>query len=673
MSKKLKRLFKFLIILLIFTIPILYFLFTTIFFSPFEDPFGRIEAVIPREVDVFFRKAGLKGDFYDFPIPSFYSERLVYDRDWQDFTQTPCFEDITADIDFDQLLEGIRAQYRDIPFFDPLEDLLGQEVAVVGNFKRGGELPVSYLVFLKGSWKVKMAFELFTWNWCREMFMSDIQVSGTFANPEGYITLVMEDDREFYIKRAADLIIAGDDEELMQEVCTLISAGGAALDSSLAGRHAFIEKVAAVDRRDSEYFDFHARVDRILQRETFDDDWKENKVDFSVMTAVEIFDPEFFKAITGALRFGRFLDLSAKVDFYTENVAKAETGFFGLDSVSIAEKFDFFTSMLPSDTFLAGCAKLDLEPILKIMNENLHPDMRKFIDDLVREAQRWNRQWKVRSVWDFIGKLDATFGDMVYIALRPRVKDKPLIPGVQPIPIIALVLEIKNMESFKAIEKTVIDMQNNRSMPFEVWKYTTEIYNCTIKGINTPGADDIDQVVYTVFEDRYFIMTTSDDFIEEMLRAKFNPDLSLKKSRVYQPTAEFIDGYGNFAAYLEMKGLKGALWNYAVYWAEIHPSIAMDMVAKRQEVRTRIIRTEFPRHRGDKELPATVEQKVEDRVEAEMNEMRKHRREKEVPRLAEKYRKKLAWIDLLQSLSLQVNVNLNDLDLNVRASTVLSK
>jgi hypothetical protein len=653
-------------------------LFTQFFFSPFEEPFSRIDYVVPRDVDLFFSKANLKEDFFEFPIPWFYKE-LEINRKWRAFTKTEYFEEMNQNLDLGRVVDEIRTAVADIPFLDPLEDVVGRELAVAANLRSEetgpSELPFTFLVFIRGTWKAKLAYELFNRDFLRGMAGDPLlENSRTFNNSHGYTTLVMGDERQFFMRRCQDLILFGDDEALMQQVCDLINQDMASLDLSIGGSYAWDEKVSSVPRPDSAYLDFHTNVKRIFNRVDIDEAWKANEIDFSVMTAVDIFDPDFMKDITGTIRLGSFLDLDAKVEFDTELVSKSETGFFNLESVPIKEKLDFLAKLLPADAFFAGCAKMDLEPLLKIMDRNLDPELKKIILDLIREGRRYNRQWDITGMWDFIERLDATFHDMVYVGLRPRDVDKPIVKGIQPIPILALVLEIKNMDHYKNLEKTVVEMQYNNRQSFGMWQYKELYRGCRLKGINTTASDDIEQIAYTVLDDRYFILTTSSAFLEDMLDARATPSSSLKNAPKYRPASEFIRGHGNLACFLETEGLNGALHNYAVYWADqISYVDSVELAEERKKIRDQIIRREYPQYAGREELPPRAEKGVEKKVDDAMNKFNKDLEEETIPRLTEEFRKELAWIDLLDSLILVVNINRTDLDLGLRLSSLFSQ
>ncbi len=666
-----KMRFKRLSIFLLFTLPILYFLFTMLFFSPFEEPFGRIDFAVPRDVDLFVCKEGLMDDFDRFPVPRFFRQ-LEVNSEWRAFTRTEHYMEIASGLELERYVGMVREAVADLPLIDPLKDVLGREIAFAGKFREGGDIPFSYAAFFRCSWKAKLAFELFCWDWARGMAGDDLlSESSSFSNPEGYRTLVLGDGREFYLKRSADLVLFGDDEELVKEICDLIRMEKAAIDLSLGGRLAYREVVSFDAGNGTDHVDIHANLEQVFNRVSFDDEWKENKIDFSVMTAMDIFDPSFFKTAAVSLKTGSHIDIESRIDLNTESVGEAETGFFGIESVPIEKKLDFLSSMLPEDVFFAGCARVNLELFLKIMENNLDPEMKKLINDTIRNGRRYNRNWDVTGIWDFIEKLDDTFGDMLYVALRPRGVDKALKRGIQPLPIIGLVLEIKNMEYYKSIEKTVVEMQNSKQLNFEMWQYKSLIHGCRVKGIKPPDMDDIEQIAYTVLDDRYFLLATSSSFLQDMLNARRQAGRSLKESAKYRPVSEFLKGHGNLAFFLDADGVKSALHDYAVYWAEVNSQL--DLEAERKKIEEEVVRREFPKYAGRETLPADVERKVDRWADARMQEIEQKIEDVEIPRLTSEFRKRLEWIDLINSVTLVMNINISDMDLSVRISSLFSE
>ena len=315
MKKKVKRFF----LVLVFLVPLLYFAFTVLFFSPFEEPFGPVEYVIPRDVDFFLSKSELTDDFADFPRPRFYVD-LKVNREWREFSESSLFKDITGGRDPDERISEIQDALRDVPV-DPLADVLGRQVAVAGTFDfDSDEMPLSYLVFFRGSWKAKLFYELLTWDILRGLAPDPlISESRVDFDPRGFIALNLPDDRTFFLKRSADLIVVGNDQALMEQVAELVSLGKDSIDSidlSLGGSDAYREKIMGVSHEDRDLIDFHVNLDKFFEGVRFDDAWKENTVDFSVMTAMDIFDPDFFRDLTGTVSLEASPSINARSEFH---------------------------------------------------------------------------------------------------------------------------------------------------------------------------------------------------------------------------------------------------------------------------------------------------------------------------------------------------------------------
>ena len=86
-----------------------------------------------------------------------------------------------------------------------------------------------------------------------------------------------------------------------------------------------------------------------------------------------------------------------------------------------------------------------------------------------------------------------------------------------------------------------------------------------------------------------------------------------------------------------------------------------------------ILQREYPKYARSNNLPPEIEKKVEAWVDMKMDELARMREDEEIPMLAEEFRKQLVWIELFDSATLVINVNLNDFDLGIRISSLLSK
>jgi hypothetical protein len=663
MKKKARKFF----IFLFFLIPLLYFTFTVMFFSPFEAAFGSIEYIIPRDVDIYLSKVDLTDDFAGFPVPGFYLD-LKVNHEWRAFCDSQLFKELVGERPLDEVIVGIQELIGDLPI-DPIEDVVGRQVAFSGSFDRDGS-PTSYLVFFRASNRIKLFYELLTFDFVRGMANDPLLAESTVEfDSRGFIALVLSDGRTFFLKRCADLIIVGNDEKLMEDVAGLVSLGKDAIDLSLGGRHAYREKIDKVIHEGEDIVDFRVDLSRYFDQVNFDDAWKGNKIDFSVMTAMKIFNPEFFTDLTGTLNVDETIRIDARSEFHKQAVDDAETGFFDQESMNLGESMEELAAMLPPDVFVAGCARLHMQKFLEVLEKGLASDLRTLISDLVREGSRHNPNWKLSGSWEFIEYFHRTFGSRLFFALRSRTKDKPIEPFEQPMPIIAVILEIEDMAGVDLLQEVIINLQDNKRQNFDVSKLSRDWYGCDIKIIDPKGLEDLETITYTTMGREYFVLATSLDFMQDIVRswARPEPRQELVGTALYQRAAKSFPKYGNFSLFVDMEGMSNAFHDYSVYWG--HLQIEQTLEEKQQErarVKARLARSAG---RGK----PTEGEKFEELVDEEMGRLLQQRIDREVPKHSAAFRQRCAWLNMLRCIALSINVNNHDVDLTLQVETTLQR
>src|SRR6185295_17999832 len=106
------------------------------FFDPCEGAEPPFDRLVPRDVDVFVRREALASDFTVFPHPVL-AERLVRTKAWRELSQTGLYQRLAWPGELEALSASIEQQLQQAPL-DPLRDVLGSEVAVVGRLAPKG-------------------------------------------------------------------------------------------------------------------------------------------------------------------------------------------------------------------------------------------------------------------------------------------------------------------------------------------------------------------------------------------------------------------------------------------------------------------------------------------------------------------------------------------------------
>lgn len=140
--------------ILLGVVVVLYFLFVTFFFNPFEDDLEDTAAIVPQEVDYFLRWQDAGASFDRFPVP----------RVWSDFTETPIYQALEPSGELrrwgeehgvEKLVADLEQAAAELPAGLSLQQDLLREVALAGNGVPSLDGRFDGLLMLRVSFKVK--------------------------------------------------------------------------------------------------------------------------------------------------------------------------------------------------------------------------------------------------------------------------------------------------------------------------------------------------------------------------------------------------------------------------------------------------------------------------------------------------------------------------------------
>lgn len=190
-------------------------LFMTFVYSPFEGAMGEIRRAVPRTIDFYVGKKGLRDDFEEFPRPRFWEElegtdilgQLEHTRFYRSSLATP------DNLQALEQIEDLKEQLGAIPVIsvDLAADLFGRDFLVAGRFSRGAQDP-DWCAYARVSWKVSSAISLLEFGWVRGM-VNGVRISqdGDLLKIEGRMP------RPLYLCRVRDLALIGNEKGLVDE------------------------------------------------------------------------------------------------------------------------------------------------------------------------------------------------------------------------------------------------------------------------------------------------------------------------------------------------------------------------------------------------------------------------------------------------------------------------
>ena len=138
---------------------VIYFLFVTFLFDPFEGNLGPVAEVVPRDVDYFFRWDNIAGRLGEFPVPGIWSE-IEGTGVYRTLSESGELDRWSRELNVAGALQDMRAAAEQLPAALDLKSDLLREVAIAGKGRPelGGRF--NGMIMLRVSLKVKAGVSL---------------------------------------------------------------------------------------------------------------------------------------------------------------------------------------------------------------------------------------------------------------------------------------------------------------------------------------------------------------------------------------------------------------------------------------------------------------------------------------------------------------------------------
>lgn len=668
-SSKKKSPLKILGIALLLALPVLYFLFTEFVFDPFEGSVGPFPELVPRDVDVYVRRERLDSDFDTFPMA----------RELQKLLLTPAFREVSESrwyaeqewiAELSATSTKIEEALVDAPF-DPLGDLLGQEIVALARLPDGvGEPRYCYLARLSG--KGRAAYELFDQQAVRDQIVpgAELREVDDADEPDvSYRRLDLADGQTWFFARELDMLVASSDEALVRDVLRTALVDR---ERSLGLTRMYAEELPGSDALPEEYFSAELFLDvpAYLASEETDEDLVERSADASTNMLRQIVDVTLWQDLVGRIDVvdGR-LRVEAHAMLDSQRAASADTGIVGEKSFVLGERLDTELGRVPRSVVAAVTAKADISDLLNTVYASFSNDVKTLVNDALREMARRNPGWnRANNATELIDLFEVVLRGEFTIVARPIDHELPV--DVQPVPALALVAPIGNLETWRGLERAfqrgLGAFGLGEGFGLESWVLNEGIGERV--WFETSGLP-FTELAYIVIEDELLVIGTDNDLVKEIIEvyAAAEPSLATKPD-VQDLIAEVGDARANLAVWADAGGLRDVLEPYARWIAE--DATRIDFGILRVQRRRELIDREYPQYRGRDDLPGTVEAELDAKLDELLAAEERERREEVVPREAEKWLDDLAWIGGLSDALIAFDLGERDVDVQVIVDTV---
>ncbi len=667
-----KRFLKIVGIFALFATALSYFAFRLTFFDPFEGAYASLDRLVPRDVDFMVRRKSLRDDFYRFPYPEFF-ESLRLQSEWKDFAKTPLFQEKEQALDVGGQMRELETQLEQLRPLDALTDFLGEEVMVAGRTTEGGELHVAAL--MRVSFRVKAIVEGMRFGFLRDLAGDQIQ---SFEENDGLRSLTVATGETFHLFRLQDVVVAGNDRALVEEMLALgKERGGVGLVDS--------PQYTSVARETSETgrsLDFAVQLGEFSQRGGFGE-FRAEEYDPPLWkwTARTIRLEEFGMAV-GRLFLGDEMELSLRVSADLISLKPRSAGLYSGSSGNLEDLYQFCGRVFPEKVFSCGYFRLEVGPFFLRLAECLDKDSRELLDDFLARNQRSGSQFPIASAADFVRQLGDCFANEIAVAFEPQAPYH--IPGTAEGemkfpqdswgPRFAAMMPLSNTSSAQFLIDSVVNrLKSPRESIAKVYTWGYEGTDYTFQEVEFADAE-FPSVSYGFFEIEgrpFLVVTTTGEFLNEivsvLIQAERGYEGGLSTQKRYQQAAGTVKGFGQGFLYLASEGTKKSLEDLTEWFASVEtkPDWA--------EVRERVIRElrdkAYPAERGQ-EMTRERRREFEAATDDEMDRRELVWRSEELPRAVEARQQNLDALDLFRWLTLTMKVNDRDLEIRGRLGSV---
>ncbi len=661
---------------LVIALPLLYFAFTRVFFDPFESAQPPFAVLVPRDVDLYVRRERLESDLAGLR-PKLW-DRLLATRAYKDLADTAWGQGQPWPAVLEAALAQAEAAAGAAPL-DPLADLLGREVALVGRLPPQGAGDPQIATLLRISDRAKLAVEALDFDaalgkafpGATLQSIDDTDVPGLSwkrlelpadAAPAG------AGGAWFYARRT-DMLVVSRDEGLVRDVLRQIGSGE---QTSLGLSRLYHEELPAARGAPEDRLSLEFVVDArpLVERHLGAPDAAERSPDALENALRRLLDVQLLGECVGRLEADERLVLSLSADLADAQAGAPTAGLMGAPSFGLAERLRDVLGLLPADSTAAVTLNVELRPLLETVVGALGPDETRLLNDTIRDIARSSPAWRVDNLPALVAYLDRALGDELTVALRPLDHEVP--PGSQPLPSLAFLFRVQDVSLFEAFTDAVVRGYKALGLDPDRMKFLDEGVGVR-KWLGVSGLP-MQEFSFIVLDGETAVIGTDDDFVREIVAVY----TSQRSSAAARPEVRtLIDGFSpgaraNLAAWGDAEALLRVIEPYAVHVADA--ASMLDLGVVRLQKGRELLESQYRAYQGrEAEMPPDVKSAYEARLDQLVQEVEHRRLQEEVPRLADEWRQRRQWLKLLRQFAFGLRLGQHDASLNVQATTALGR
>lgn len=663
---------KWLGIALLIVVPLGYFLFTRNVYDPFEAPQPNFQALVPRDVDLYVRRLQLGSDMAAFPKPRVLARLEVHDA-YEAMTATRWWQELGWPDEVAELTRAFADAFAGSGL-DPLADVLGNEVALVGRLPPTGR--GAYALLARLSSKGKLAVALAIAFGGSQTLLAKVAPQARLreladANDPSvrYLRIDLPDAPPIYFARVSDLLVLGQEEALVADV---VRTAHGRPETSLGATRLYSGSLPPATGVAATRFSAETMLDvgTLLRYVEAHQDMAERSDDALVNLARELVDPLLFDEMVGRVELDEQAWVRGHGELDPERVESRRTGLLGTDTFEVLPRLQWAMDLVPTDTSALLTMNVDVRRFLQTLHGALDPDLVELVNSMIRDMGRRSPAFQVRDLEELYAFLDRAFSGEVTLAMRPFYHEIP--EGSQPLPLLAFLLPLRNVEKWEELEQAVLNGYQALGLSKDgMWKgRETDIGQP--KWFDLAGVS-VEEVAYIVLEGKLLVVATSKLLLDEIVKIYTKGQLSLWSEPRARGLAEAstVDR-ANLAVWAASEKVRRVLDPYAEWLADV--DTVFDWGPLREQTKEDVVAELHPQHaRAPDALPEDVEVEVEAEVDRRLEVLDRERRQTTIPELAAAFREGLSWMGLFEEGLGVLRLGERTADIELRAQTVLGR
>lgn len=408
---------------------LLYFLFVTLFFDPFEDALPDTAAIVPAEVDWFVRVRDAGGQFGDFPEPRFWDE-VRSSPAYGPAVDSGALERLGAQFGVTDALAALAGVEDYLPAGLSLKDDFLGEIAVAGSGPMRFDAGFAGVVMLRCSFKVRAGLSFLGFGFVRDRLPETLQIEslgdGVYRLPQfepfGF--------QDAYLTRMRDVLMLSSRRELLERAAELEVRAG---QESLAQASIFHDHVSAWLAPGDRALEVFARGGVLAQQVGALPD--PNATGGAARTIGRFFRTDLLRHAAGYALLGEETQLRVSGDLDTSDAPEFMKGWMESAPVGAARLREF-ADLTPSESFFFGALGGDPHLLLLEFYDLFAGDLRRAMDETVQAAGRY------QGMHDLLRDIGDMYRPGLAVMLRrddyPVREDDPVHDG-SPVPLFAVV------------------------------------------------------------------------------------------------------------------------------------------------------------------------------------------------------------------------------------------